>query len=272
MKKFIAILAILALLAMPAWAGPKISRNGGGQPSDANLTAVAGLTPTANAVIGWTTGPTMAALTTHSHSASAAQFYDASATTKLVKIDPAGNTAGATTTLAFSNSTSKTITFPDYTGGVPVIILQEYDTTTLSETDEADIAGCTITVPDGFFTSGRAFKFVAGGTVTGANGTISVILDVEGADAMKLTTADGAAGDWMAEFTIVATGAATQKIIGKLVAEGGVETKVDYATGSVNTATAGTIPMKLQLDLGHADDSITSEYCQIWHWSIADAD
>ena len=44
MKKFIAILAILAFLPMTVWAGPKVSRNGGGQPLDADLTTIAGLT------------------------------------------------------------------------------------------------------------------------------------------------------------------------------------------------------------------------------------
>jgi hypothetical protein len=201
-------------------------------------------------------------------------------TTPIISITEAGaiifegdtDDAFETTLQVVEPTADVTISLPNYTGAVPIVILQEYDTTTLSATDEADVTGGGVTVPDGWFTAGKALKFVAGGTNTGANGTISVILDVEGADAMKLTTADGAAGDWVAEFTIIATGAATQKIIGKLIAEGGVETKVDYATGTVDTATAGTIPMKLQLDLGHADDSITCEYVQIWHWNIADAD
>lgn len=98
------------------------------QPYNAILTAIAGLTPTENAVVGWTTGPTLAALTSHSHSASAAQFYDASAPTKLVKIDPAGNTAGATTTLAFASTADATITFPAATSTLATVDSQVFTT------------------------------------------------------------------------------------------------------------------------------------------------
>ena len=166
----------------------------------------------------------------------------------------------------------RTITLPNYTGSVPLLVLQEYDTVTLSEITEADVTGSTVTLEDGYFTSGKVLKYVAGGTNTGANGTISVILDVEGADAIKLTTADGAAGDWVCEITLVSTGAATQRLIGTLHAEGGAETIIDYATTSVDTAAAGTIPVVLQLDLGHADDSMTCDYVQVWMWDKADAD
>lgn len=60
------------------------------QPYNAILTAIAGLTPTENAVVGWTTGPTLAALTSHSHSDSAPQFYSATASKGTLKFDQTG--------------------------------------------------------------------------------------------------------------------------------------------------------------------------------------
>lgn len=57
--------------------------------SIANVTALAGLTPTDQAVIGWN-GTTMTAFTTHSHSDSAAQFYSATASKGTMKMDLTG--------------------------------------------------------------------------------------------------------------------------------------------------------------------------------------
>ncbi|MFA6596053.1 MAG: hypothetical protein WCT00_07040, partial [Bacilli bacterium] len=85
-----------------------------------------------------------------------------------------------------------------------------------------------------------------------------------------LTTTDAAAGDWTAEFIVVATGAATQRIIGNLVAGAGADIVADYAADTTDTVTAGTVPLKLQVGLAHADDAITCEYWVIEHWDQAD--
>ena len=175
------------------------------------------------------------------------------------------------TTLAVDEPTADaTVTIPNYSGSIPVVIQQGYTQTAHGEASTVDITGGGVTLADGWFTEGKTLKFVVGGTVTGANGTISVMLYLEDAAVCTLTTADGAAGDWVAEFIVVATGTATQRIIGKLTAEGGVENKVDYAADTTDTAAAGTIPVKLQMALANADDAITSEYVQVWYWNKAD--
>ncbi len=159
---------------------------------------------------------------------------------------------------------------PDISGAVPLIIAQGYTQTSNGDAADADVTGSSITLPDGWFTEGKTIKYTLGGTVTGANGTISVKLYFEDGAVMTLTSADGAAGDWMAEFTIIATGAATQRVIGRLMAEAGAEVITDYATDTTNTAAAGTIPVKAQITLADAADVITSEYVRIEAWSKAD--
>ena len=87
---------------------------------------------------------------------------------------------------------------------------------------------------------------------------------------MTLTTTDGAAGDWFAEFIIVAVDGTHQRIIGKLIAEAGAEVICDYAADTTNISTAGTLPTKLQIALQHADDTITAEYVKAMAWNKTD--
>jgi hypothetical protein len=163
-----------------------------------------------------------------------------------------------------------TITLIDYSGSVPVVVAQGYTQTSNGDAAAADVTGSAITLADGWFTEGKTLKYTLGGVVTGANDTISVALYFEDGAVMTLTTADGAAGDWTAEFTIIATAAATQRIIGVLRAEGGAEVITDYATDTTNTAAAGTIPVKVQIVLADGADLITNEYVRIDAWSKAD--
>jgi len=106
----------------------------------------------ANYVLTTNATDTLAWANTHSHSASAAQFYDSTAPTKLVKIDPVGNTAGATTTLAFQSSSDATITFPAATSTLAANNQTMYIGTTgvaINRTTAAlTLAGITLTTPN----------------------------------------------------------------------------------------------------------------------------
>ncbi|MFH1984800.1 MAG: hypothetical protein ABIL58_23410 [Pseudomonadota bacterium] len=175
------------------------------------------------------------------------------------------------TTLAVEEPTAdRTITLPDYTGGIPIVVQQGYTQFSHSEATTVDVTGAALTLPDGWFTEGKAFRVKAGGTVTGTNGVVTVALYLEDGAVCSLTTGTAAAGDWTAEFIIVATGAATQRIIGTLVAGAGADPISDYAADTTDTAAAGTIPLKLQVGLANAADVITAEYWVIEHWSKAD--
>lgn len=167
-------------------------------------------------------------------------------------------------------TTDNTYVPPDIGGAIPVIIAQGYTQTSHSEASAADVTGSLVTLADGWFSEGRTLHYTLGGTVTGANGTISVILYFEDGAVMTLTSANGAAGDWTAEFTIVAVSATAQRIIGVLRAEAGAEVKTDYSTDNTAIGAAGTIPVKCQIALAHADDTITCEYVRITAWSKAD--
>lgn len=175
------------------------------------------------------------------------------------------------TSLSADDATAdRTIALPDYTGAVPIVVQQGYTQFSHSEATTVDVTGAVLTLADGWFIEGKTFRVTAGGTVTGANGAITVALYLEDAAVCTLTTGSAAAGDWTAEFIIVATAAATQRIIGTLVAGAGTDPISDYAADTTDTATAGTIPLKLQVGLVHADDSITAEYWTIEYWNKAD--
>jgi hypothetical protein len=175
------------------------------------------------------------------------------------------------TTMAATDPTAdNTIALPNYSGAVPLVVQQGYTQFSHSEATTVDVTGAALSLADGWFTEGKVFRVKAGGTVTGANGAITVALFLEDGAVCTLTTADAAAGDWVAEFTVLATGAATQRLIGNLVAGGGTDFKTDYATDATDTATSGTIPLKLQVGLANAADTITCEYWSIEHFDKAD--
>lgn len=174
------------------------------------------------------------------------------------------------TTIGVTDPTAdRTLTLPDYTGAVPIVVQQGYTQTSCNNTT-SDVTGSSLTLADGWFTEGRALRFVLGGTSAGGNAVVGVDLYVEDGSKMALDTASAGTGDWTAEFTIIATGAATQRIVGILRAEAGAEIITDYATAAVNTATAGTIPIKCQLTTGAAGDTMTAEYVRIEHWTLTD--
>ena len=88
---------------------------------------------------------------------------------------------------------------------------------------------------------------------------------------LDLATGSAAAGDWMADMTVVAVDATNQRFIGTLWAGGtGTDIVTDYAADTTDTGAAGTIPLKLQVGLAHADDTITCEWWSIEYYNKAD--
>lgn len=227
--------------------------------------------PTYSQVIG-------SAISTTQYLVNCRNYFDTSTLTSLGTLTGAtpiileGASADAyETSIALEDPTAdNTVTVPNYSGAIPLVVAQGYTQTSNGDASAADVTGSAITLADGWFTEGKTIKYTLGGVVTGANDTISVGLYFEDALVMTLTTADGAAGDWTAEFTIIATAAATQRIIGVLRAEAGAEVITDYATDTTNTATAGTIPIKCQIVLADGADLITNEYVRVEAWSKAD--
>lgn len=173
------------------------------------------------------------------------------------------------TTIAFTDPTAdRTITFPDYTGSVPLVVAQDYVQTSQAGVGTSDVTGSAISGVTSWFTEGKAVKYTVGGVVTGANDQISVHLYFHDGQVCSLTTANGAAGDYEAEFTIVAVDNTHQRIIGKMIAEAGAEVKVDYAADTTDV-TASETPFKLQIESRNAGDTITAEYVRAEFWNKA---
>ena len=177
----------------------------------------------------------------------------------------------AETTIAVTDpSTDNTITLPDYSGSVPIVIQQGYTQTSQAGAGTSDVTGSLVTLADGWFVEGSTLKYTVVGTVVGANAAPSVALYLEDGAVCTLTCSNGAAGDWQAEFIVIATASNAQRITGRLVAEGGAELITDYATDNTDISAVGTIPVKLQITSGNAGDTITSEMVSIEYWLKAD--
>jgi len=111
-------------------------------------------------------------------------------------------------------------------------------------------------------TVGGSVTVSCGGTVSGANGTKSLILSLEGTSLTTTTLIASEVGDWHYTATIVNDGATTQKAISSLVLDGAT-TKADYATGAVTIT--GAADFLLQVDLAHTSDILTKENC-VWFY------
>ena len=90
-------------------------------PLSSEATGWANLSPVANAIIGWTSGGVLAALTSHMHADDAEQFYNATDDTKTLKLLLSGNTTGANSTLSFTDTTNSTHSVPPGTNTLAVV-------------------------------------------------------------------------------------------------------------------------------------------------------
>jgi hypothetical protein len=178
-----------------------------------------------------------------------------------------GNTADANqTSLAVADPTAdRTITLPDYTGGVPLVIAQSATQTSQAGAGTADVTGSSLSMASGWFSATKTLRYTLTGTKTGANAAMVVHLYLLDAQVMSLTASDAAAGDWTATFVVHEyTGTANQKITGTLQVNGKVSV-VDYAAATKNMA-AGATTIKAQIQSQNAGDTVTNEYVNIEHW------
>lgn len=169
-------------------------------------------------------------------------------------------------TLAVEDPTAdRTITLPDYTGGVPLAIAQSATQTSQAGAGTTDVTGSDLTMASGWFSAGKTLKYTITGTKTGANAAMIVHLYLLDATVISLTASDAAAGDWTAEIVVHEyTDTAHQKITGKLFVNGKVGV-VDYAAATKDMA-AGATTIKAQIQSQNAGDTVTAEYVQIDHW------
>lgn len=153
---------------------------------------------------------------------------------------------------------------------VPMVVAQGYTQTSQAGVGTSDVTGSSVTLADGWFSEGRTLQYYVAGTSTGGNGIITIHLYFEDGQVMSLATAAGAAGDWVAEFTIVAVSSTSQRITGILRAQAGAEVVADYATDNTDISAVGTVPVKLQIQSANAGDTVTSEYVVLTQFEKAD--
>lgn len=167
-----------------------------------------------------------------------------------------GSDDASETTIAFADpSGDRTITFPDYSGGVPVVVSQDM---TSHSANNTTTDGTSVTIPAGVFAAGKSMRFTLSGTCVGANAAKSVILYIDNAAILTLTTDGADVGDWQATFIMAEhTDLAHQKVMGTVTMGDGVEHITDYATDT--TDFSGAITVKTQVVSGNAGDTIVQE-------------
>jgi hypothetical protein len=176
-------------------------------------------------------------------------------------------TAGAATQTAPSNwfqqigkALTTTTYYFDFQASRSSVTVDSTSHTATNQTTD----GTSISIPAGMFAAGKTLRITAGGTITGANAVKSVILYVDDAAIVTLTSTAAAAGNWRAVFEVGEyTDLAHQRCMGTLIAGAATgataaDVKVGYATDTTDFASAKTI--KLQVVSGNAGDTIVQQY------------
>lgn len=158
----------------------------------------------------------------------------------------------------------RTITLPNYSGSVPLIVSQSSTQSSANNTT-TDVTGSSISLgPE--FVAGSTLKWTVAGTITGANAAKNVILYIDDAAIITLATQAATAGDYEATCTMAEnTALANQKAYCKMVVAAGSDIEFDYAADTTNFATAKTV--KMQIVSANAGDTITTEHAVIEYFN-----
>ena len=178
-----------------------------------------------------------------------------------------GATANAfETTLTVEDPTvDRTITLPDYSGGVPLVIVQGTTQTSQGDASTIDVTGMDVTLAAGWLTAGKVLHFVVEGVITNTNGgDKSVELYLVDGDVVTLTLAGALAGDYMAEFWIYEhTDAANQDVYGRMFVSG---QSIIFDRSAQTKDVSAETHAKIRLTLADAADAITVESYRIETW------
>lgn len=159
----------------------------------------------------------------------------------------------------------RTITLPDYSGAIPIVVSQDSTQTSANNTT-SDVTGSSLTLADGWFGAGKTLKWTMYGTCTGANAVKNIILYIDDGAIVTLATQAADVGDWKAEFILHEhTAYATQDAMGvALMNQEGIIT--DYATDTTDFNDGGTTTVKCQIQSTNGGDTITVEYIVVEMW------
>lgn len=174
----------------------------------------------------------------------------------LLAEDYATGTINIPTSIAADTSTIK---------GSPIVIVGQSNTTaTVTGATSGDATGSSITLPAGWFATGKTLKWTVAGTKTGANAAMRVHLYLLDADVMTITSSAVTAADWRAVFYLSSkSGTASQNAVGCFNANA-VTPTCDYA--AVTKTVSDSTVAKIRIESQNASDTVTSEYVLIEHW------
>jgi hypothetical protein len=179
-----------------------------------------------------------------------------------------GATADAfETTLTVTDPTGdRTITLPDYTGGVPLVIVQGTTQTSQGDASTVDVTGTDLSIAAGWLTAGKTLKWTVEGTITNGNdGDKSVSLYLSAGTVLTLSLTGATGGDYIAEIYLYEhTDDANQDVYGSLLVNG---QSVIFDRAATTTDVSGAVTAKLQLTLTDAADTITVESYRVETWT-----
>lgn len=172
-------------------------------------------------------------------------------------------------TLTVTDPTAdRTVTIPDYTGGVPLVISSGFTATTQSYTGSDDANGSSLAIPAGWFTAGKVLRWKISGSKTGSGAfKLHFYLNGDVLEAQTLDPSPEADGSWVAVFTMYEhTDTANQIVIGECIAEGG-DVEVGYDAETVDMSAAITAKVKVEVPAASAGDTVTVRQVTIDTWT-----
>lgn len=140
---------------------------------------------------------------------------------------------------------------------------QSCTTTTIASATATLIKGSTVNLLPGEAGSGLAFRYKLAGTKTGTNAAHTVALYLGSTAVCTSTADDTSAVDWVAEFTIIFTSSATQRVMATMLSDT-ADPDVQYDTGTTNCSAGIAMTLKAT---SHASDSLTIDMITVEKWN-----
>jgi len=137
----------------------------------------------------------------------------------------------------------------------PMSVAKISTTPYTAESATVDVAESKVTVP-AKPPKHLTYRFKMGGSNSGANNAMSVVLMLGTTALMTIASDAAAAVDWVAEFTVIFVNSNVQKVMGSFLSDT-ADAGVDYAAGAVNCS--ADLPLFVQIISAHGSDSVVCE-------------
>lgn len=182
--------------------------------------------------------------------------------------DAANSVWGASNALVFEGATAnanetsftptdptadRTITFPDASGSVPLVLSQTSATVTQSGTGVANIVSITVGTN---VLAGDTWEIYAIGNIGGANAAKTFHIDIGGTDRLNLATDGADAGDFELFCTYHVAGVTNDHDLScRAIMAAAAEIEFDYVNNTSDDFTAGAT-LNIQAEIANAGDGI----------------